>query len=547
LLVGGAVVAASLSRSPADWGDLAVIQVQVARALHLHVLVGPYSRFGWHDLGPVYFYALAPFYLLGGQTTASLFLGALMVNAGAAVATVVLVRRRMGEGMARWAGAVVAAYLVVTGSNALTNPSNAAVLALPLLLALVLVALGGAGSWACLVWAGVIGSFLVQTHISTVPEVAVALVVGLVARTLPSAGGPRSGGGGPGSVLARIGLVSGIALIALMWVAPVYQQVAPGSGSAGNIGAVVRFFLAGGHGGARSVHPLGQAARAVVDQLAFLPLGQPGAGAVVAAAPGRLSIAALYLVVAVVVTAAGLARRRRLPAILGLLTLTGTGTAVLAATRVVGPLYGYFLQWMTVLPVPALIGAGLVVQDRKLGRPAGDVLSPVGPVRSARDHHARHSRRRRPAPTLRRSGRIALLVAVLVPAAGLGWAFDHGSVGSLAPTPAVPTVARAATSGLERLHSHGVLVRIASHDLWPIAAGVVVDLRKEGFDVSISEPWPGIFGPEFRRDGTETAEVVLADESRPGAPAPPAGATTVPSRFGATTGWAEPLGPGGGG
>jgi hypothetical protein len=44
------------------------------------LLVGPYSRFGWHHPGPLYFYLLAPWYWMSGLHTAGMQAGAFAIN-----------------------------------------------------------------------------------------------------------------------------------------------------------------------------------------------------------------------------------------------------------------------------------------------------------------------------------------------------------------------------------------------------------------------------------------------------------------------------------
>jgi hypothetical protein len=62
-------------------GDQAVIELQVRLASHFRVVLGPYDRFGWHHLGPSYFYLLAPLYVFGGDHTRALSAGQLLLNA----------------------------------------------------------------------------------------------------------------------------------------------------------------------------------------------------------------------------------------------------------------------------------------------------------------------------------------------------------------------------------------------------------------------------------------------------------------------------------
>src|SRR5690348_17774394 len=68
------------TRWTGDWSsdvcssDLESYTLYASRA---QLLVGPYSRYGWHHPGPLYFYLLAPVYTLAGKSTPGLSAGAL--------------------------------------------------------------------------------------------------------------------------------------------------------------------------------------------------------------------------------------------------------------------------------------------------------------------------------------------------------------------------------------------------------------------------------------------------------------------------------------
>src|SRR5213595_3106315 len=60
--------------------DGAVLEIYTLEALEGRLLVGPYSRFGWHHPGPLFFYFEAPWYWLSGRHTAGMQAGALALN-----------------------------------------------------------------------------------------------------------------------------------------------------------------------------------------------------------------------------------------------------------------------------------------------------------------------------------------------------------------------------------------------------------------------------------------------------------------------------------
>src|SRR5262245_9076293 len=61
-------------------GDAAILEIYTLHAVRGFWTLGPYSQFGWNHPGPLYFYLLAPFYVLSGQKTVALHVGAFSIN-----------------------------------------------------------------------------------------------------------------------------------------------------------------------------------------------------------------------------------------------------------------------------------------------------------------------------------------------------------------------------------------------------------------------------------------------------------------------------------
>ncbi|HYH49393.1 MAG TPA: hypothetical protein VEG38_07570, partial [Acidimicrobiia bacterium] len=154
-----------LNRPFAHAGDAAILETAIRRVSTGTQTLGPYSRFGFHQPGPAYFDFHAPFAWLTGGSPRSVFIGALVLNVGAATAGVALVRRRLGEPAARWSAVVVSAYLIAVTPALLVDPWNPYVLGLPLLLVILLAADAAAGSWPAAAGAAVAATFVVQTHL----------------------------------------------------------------------------------------------------------------------------------------------------------------------------------------------------------------------------------------------------------------------------------------------------------------------------------------------------------------------------------------------
>src|SRR5262249_39968242 len=66
-----------------ETADGAILELYTLQALKGRLLVGPYSRFGWHHPGPLYFYLQAPWYWASGLRTLGMQAGAFAINAGA--------------------------------------------------------------------------------------------------------------------------------------------------------------------------------------------------------------------------------------------------------------------------------------------------------------------------------------------------------------------------------------------------------------------------------------------------------------------------------
>lgn len=155
-------------------GDAAVIELAVRNAAGFAQHLGPYSRFGWTHPGPAWFYALAPIYVLGGETAASLLAATQFLNAVVCVLIVLAASRRR---LAPALGSAVAVLVFVLAAPGAVFAEiwNPYATVLPALLFLVLIARALDGSVSWLLGAAIVGSFLVQTHLGTALPVAACL------------------------------------------------------------------------------------------------------------------------------------------------------------------------------------------------------------------------------------------------------------------------------------------------------------------------------------------------------------------------------------
>src|SRR5947209_7140799 len=137
VVIGAIRLIATLHRPFTSGGDVAFIELSVREALRWRVALGPYSRFGWHHLGPALFYLYAPIYALSGDSSRALFVDSWLLNGGCAVGAVLLVRRASGEPAARLAAAAFCLYVGATTFGSMINPWNPSLLAMPMVLMLI--------------------------------------------------------------------------------------------------------------------------------------------------------------------------------------------------------------------------------------------------------------------------------------------------------------------------------------------------------------------------------------------------------------------------
>jgi hypothetical protein len=487
------------ARRPFDFfGDEAILESAVR-----HVsgqLVGPYSRFGFHQPGPAYYYLQAPFARLPGVTAAGLFLGAFCINAGSAVASVVVVRRFLGEAAARWSAVVVGALLVCLTPALLTNPWNPYVLALPALLAVLLMAGAAARrSVAAAGGAAVVASFVVQTHVAAAATLAamaataaaVGFGAGLRKRRSPAGTtDDRRQDLHPSRTAGRslVALGATAALLALIWTPPVVDQVTQ---SPGNLRTLARFFRASHPDFDRGIdHSLGATTGQVAAQLTVLPFGHDRDAEPTDAT--KVVLAAVGLLAGAVVAGTGWRRRQPFVAALGAMSVVGPLAAVWSGTRIVGEPFPYLLVWTCVLLLPGLIGAGALLTPPR--RPAGGRTT------------------------------AAAGTAVALAATGLGlsltWTMARHPLLPYRTVGDVGAAARLAEPWLAGHGVHAVRVRIARHEQWPLAAGVAVRLEEDGLRSTVDQEWTFLFGDHFHPNGHEAAAVWVADAGAtpPGGP-----------------------------
>lgn len=471
------LAARSAADAPAT-SDIAVIESYTRLATSGALQVGAYSRFQWHHPGPLPFYLLAPFYMLGAGRTAAL-------NAGAAVLSLESIglvlwslwRRR--PPLAALTGLSLALY-AWRGAEALTSPWNPHMPVLPLTALLVASADVFAGATFMLPVVALLASVVAQAHVALVPTaLAVALPTALasIARAFGRDGGRA----------ARCSLALAFAVLLLAWALPLAEQVT--AEPRGNMTELARFFL-GRHGAGQS---LPAAVSAWSDMLVGVlrPDFYVAHGWPFVESPVRWAEWMSLLLVSVITlgTARALLQRDRFMASLGTVLLLSCAVALWSSTRIEETIFDHDVFWII---APGLLMLAVAVEW--LAR-AGATLANWRSLSIAA----------RPATVLC----VVLFTVTVV----IAWAQVRREVLRSYEPPVEAMTARLLADDIldymRRAHVDRPLIRI-DQDAWGVVAGAVLDLQKRGQMVAIEEDWVVMFTRAFAPTGHEDATITVA-------------------------------------
>ena len=336
-LAASAVVIYSARAAPIITdSDFALTELYVELASHGQLLVGPSSRFGWHHPGPLYFYALAPLYVLSGRSAVVLYAGAVAINLVALLVIVQVLRR---ERRAPTAAAIVVACLLFAWRvpRFLASPWTAHVPILASVTFLVIAAAVAAGRVRLLPLMIVAGSFIAQTHVGFVPLVAVISVAVLLSVWKFSAE--------PTTALKKPLYISAAVGVAL-W-APVIIDAFLHRG--GNLAALWRFFVSdadAGHSIATAIVYGGYGLAGVLRPDFDLPWG---GRVTMEHLPWSLAAAGLQLALLGVIGWRDAIAGRRFDATLAFVAIAASVIGILGLMRVRGDILGHDLFRLAVL------------------------------------------------------------------------------------------------------------------------------------------------------------------------------------------------------
>ena len=347
-------VGSARSRRTFPAGDGALIESYTLLATQGRLVYGPYSRYGWHHPGPIYFWTAAPFYVLADHKTAGLYVGVMFINMASIVAAVWVVARFASPSLTVTMLIALVGY-VWRARGIILSAWNPHVPIMPAVALIAMCAAIAAGEVTLLPLAAVFASFAAQTYVGLVPYsvgLSALAVIVAIARSRIASGiwaDPRT----------RRLLNLTAWLLVVLWSGPIAEQM---THTPGNLTRIWRFF-----GEAHDGPTMGQAFIAWADNVAgiFLPAFQFRGGGVfrpseswwpLVWAPLQLLLLAPAILV--------LAKRRSFDAAFAATTLAGLIIAFWSVTRVVGSIPEYGTVWITaigMLGTVALTRAGIAL------------------------------------------------------------------------------------------------------------------------------------------------------------------------------------------
>jgi hypothetical protein len=459
--------------------DTALLEIYTKRALTGELLVGPYSRFGWHHPGPVYFYFLAPFYALSDLRSAGLNAGAFTLGFCAVAIMAWIVARSFNAAIS--VPIITSIYWYAwRARDLIVSAWNPHAVILPTLAVVVSCAAVAAHDIAVLPIAVVLASMSVQTNIGAGPAVVALLALAVGAALVQMRNGRATSG-------HRAIIAVSVGLFVALWLMPVVEQV---SHSPGNMTALWRFFVSGpGAGQSLSTAAAGWAAMmsGVVD-----PNFSPSISGTFVAGPMWLhATAALQVLLIAGVIGWALQRRNRPLAWLASCCLIASMVGLWSVTRVQGTLMRYQIIWMSAL---GALNFGVV------SGAACEYLSGRLPAWQA--------------PILILSAVPGIHGVLLASYMWLGFYWLVPTLGGRLPaTLSTDLVHRFSADIQNYLAGHQVrkpLFRLRQEP-WGTAAGILLDLDRAGVRFAVEESWQSMFLDVFQRTGDEDAELTVGD------------------------------------
>ncbi len=441
----------------------------------------------------------------------------MLVNAAALVAVVTFVWRRAGAVAALWTASALNVFCLAVNLDTLRQPWNSLLLIAPMVVFVVLWA--GAvtrnpGAW---LWAAVIGSYELQTHVTTAVFVTVMLALAAAWLVLPLCrwAWPRP----PRGWWRRWSRLSGFGLLVLLWVPSTVELF---RNRPNNLGLAWRWFRSNGP---ESSLGWGDAFGIVLRSVAVFPSRHrttPFLGSLtwwsVPVPPNRTKefVAVLILVAGGLLFAWLVHRKHAFAAALAAASLLAVPLSTVTMSRAGDDNYAFATGWLVFVPYVLLIALGI------------GLLAPRPPS------DATMTASRTPGALVRKGP--ALLAVVALVTAGVTVFVDLRQ----------PSVARV----LEKFEEGGpfaadaiaqlqpgdrwIGITIATDEKFQEAAGVILELERRGYKTVLDPRWTNLFGK--KRTAHHPVQLMLsfyatddpvAAQRAPGIPVSAAGGTTM--------------------
>ncbi len=221
-------------------GDGALLEISTRNTAAGLSLTGPYSRYGFHHPGPLYFIVRIPLYYLSGRNASSVYITAALICILCFSAIFHILRKHACRLMLFFLCLTASVFLWSMKPDIWLNDWNPFIILFPLLLAIISFTAAAAGFHRYLPLAVAGGSFAVQTHIGCLPSVAAAAVFAAVFLFIRYRRNEPAGNCSSSNSSITKSLLTASVTGVILWVPVILHESVSDRG--GNLSEIVRFF-----------------------------------------------------------------------------------------------------------------------------------------------------------------------------------------------------------------------------------------------------------------------------------------------------------------
>ena len=485
LVAAAAVVALAMANATASSrrafpiGDLALLESYTLMATQRKLVVGPYSRYGWHHPGPLYFWIAAPFYAFAKFKTPGIHVAVQCINASSLLIAAWIAARFASPALVATIFVAIVGYLW-RAWRLFVSLWNPHVPILPTIALTFVCAAIACGEVGLIPLAAFLASFIAQTSVGLLPCAAGLCLIAIFSAAAQS----RRERGVWMEAGTRRAIHRTAWLLILLWSGPIADQMV---NSPGNLRQTALFFFGESH---ERPAP-GDAFVAWADNATgtFLPGFEfDGGGPFI---PSRKSWPLVVAVLQLILLACSIvwftAKGRRFDAAFAGVVLAALTIGFWSISRVVGLIPAYGIVWITgigVLATATLCAAGIGLFTGRfvpLDRPARATATICSIFLLAYGAIIWQIPTRHPERLSRDERQVIAL-------------FDN------------------LREYCERSGTRRPLIRLGP-DMWAIAAGLGLQLQLANRDFAVEQGALFLFTNAFAANGTEDAVITIAPES----------------------------------